>query len=271
MRIFVLGVIPLLCACASHGAAVRGADSATGAVESLPRHLTVELHRDGTLELDGETGSLERLQDDLAEAWRSGDFAAALLWADVGTPQSLTQPVLDVFLRVGIGQWRFAWRASPAGPAIAVPPAPPANAAVPSDPNAKTPPTPKTAESTSGASTTPSVSKINLKSIGLHVGGGPNDEATRKPLLALLELSFPDLHRCAEQLSPLPTQLSSFGIDLYVGAQGGHAEARQVRTRLGSEAFRVCVKQALTQLKFPAPPKPRVISYSVGFSPISSP
>jgi hypothetical protein len=278
--ILILGVCALLFACASHGAGQRSADDVDGTVESLPRHLTVELHRDGTLELDGEVSSLERLQDDVAEAWRGGDFVAALLWADVGTPQPLTQRVLDVFLRVGIEQWRFAWRSSPAtatrveGPGLrpaSTSPATSATAAAPSEPEAKTPPTPRTAEPTSGESTTATVYKVNLKSVGLHVGGGPNDDATRKPLLALLELSFPDLQRCAEQLSPLPTQLTSFGIDLYIGAKGGHAEARQIRTRLGPEAFRVCVKTALTTLKFPAPPKPRVISYSVGFSPVSTP
>jgi hypothetical protein len=274
-------VIPLLFACASHGAGARGAVDANGEVESLPKHLTVELHADGTLELDGEASSMERLQEELAGAWSGGQFAAALLWADVGTPQPLTQRVLDIFLRVGIEQWRFAWRSraatAPMDAEVAPPPpatpasAAPAIVAAPDDPNAKTLPTPRTAEPTRGESTTPAVSKVNLKSIGLHVGGGPNDDATRKPLLALLELSFPDLLRCAEQLSPLPTQLTSFGIDLYIGAKGGHAEARQIRTRLGPEAFRVCVKQALTTLKFPAPAKPRVISYSVGFSPVSSP
>lgn len=285
MRIFVLGVASLMFACASHGAGQRSAADAD-TVESLPKHLTVELHPDGTLQLDGKASSLDQLQEELAEAWGAGQFAAALLWADVGTPQPLTQRVLDVFLRVGIAQWRFAWRGSPATPAmgeggglpisgkVATPPSPamPATVASPNEPDAKAPPTPMTAEPTTGdAAASPVASKVNLKTIGLHVGGGPNDDATRKPLLALLELSFPDLRRCAEQLSPLPTQLTSFGIDLYVGAQGGHAEARQIRTRLGPEAFRVCVKTALTALKFPAPEKPRVISYSVGFSPVSSP
>jgi hypothetical protein len=282
--ILILGVLPLLFACGSQGAPHSAVD-ANGAVESLPRHLTVELHADGSLELDGEASSLDRLQEELAGAWSGGQFVAALLWADVGTPRALTQRVLDTFLSVGIEQWRFAWRTpaatAPLGKGAATPrevgspapssPATSATVAASNEPDTNAPPTPKTAEPTRGESTTSVVYKVNLKTIGLHVGGGPNDDATRKPLLALLELSFPDLQRCAEQLSPLPTQLTSFGIDLYIGAQGGHAEARQIRTRLGPEAFRVCVKQALTALRFPAPPQPRVISYSVGFSPISPP
>lgn len=268
-----MGVVSLLCACASHGGGARGASDADGTVESLPRHLTVELHPDGALQLDGQPSALDRLQGELSTAWRSGEFAAALLWADVGTAQADVQRVLDIFLGAGIAQWRFAWRGSPAGPAPTAPAEPPARAGLKPAPttaaNDAAPPS-AAAPSAPAAPDPNAISKINLKTIGLHVGGGPNDDATRKPLLALLELSFPDLQRCAAQLSPLPTQLTSFGIDLYVGAKGGHAEARQIRTRLGPEAFRVCVKQALTVLNFPAPPKPRVISYSVAFSPVSA-
>jgi hypothetical protein len=259
-RFALLAVASLLCACASNR---HGAVAADGSVESLPKHLTVELHPDGSLELDGRPCTMQELQPQLSKAWDGGDFAAVLLWADAGTPQPAVQQVLDVFLRAGFAQWRFAWRSSPATATVARPtsPAAPAMAAAPQEPDATAPPTQVSPESAPGAS------KVNLKSIGLHVGGGPNDDATRKPLLALLELSFPELQRCAEQLSPLPTQQTSFGIDLYIGSKGGHAEARQLRTRLGPEAFRVCVKQALTVLNFPAPPKPRVIIYSVGFSP----
>jgi hypothetical protein len=222
----------------------------------------VELDRNGKLELDGELASPEALSHALRQAWEGGEFEQALLWADAGTERVRVQRVIDAFLAAGIQNWRFAWRGEQPGEAATGEAS--KQSASTASPTPPSQPAPVQVRGESAA-------QVRLKTVGLHIGGGPNDDATRDPLIALFESQFPALTRCAEQIEPRLDSPGSFGIDLYVGASGGIAEARQVRTRLGPEAFRECVKRVLTGLDFPAPKRPLVISYSLAFAPISEP
>lgn len=255
--------LPLLAGCAATVGSGSDPQAAQGSeVRSLPRYLTLELPAQGQLELDGRPVSFEDLARALREAWSQGEFEQALLWADAGTAQARVQRAIDAFLVAGIDNWRFAWRGEQQGESAAGEEAKqPASSAAPTAPSR---PAPAAAQGESAA-------QVRLKTVGLHIGGGPNDDATRDPLIALFESQFPALTRCAEQIEPRLDSPGSFGIDLYVGPSGGIAEARQVRTRLGPEGFRECVKRVLTGLDFPAPKRPLVISYSLAFAPISAP
>lgn len=253
--------LPLLLGCAAQAGGGSGSEVAQGGeARSLPRYLTLELPAQGPLELDGRPVPFEELSQALREAWGQGEFEGALLWADAGTAQPRVQRAIDAFLAAGIQNWRFAWRGEQPGEAAT------GEASKQSASTASpTPPSQPAPVQVGGES----AAQVRLKTVGLHIGGGPNDDATRDPLIALFESQFPALTRCAEQIEPQLRSPGSFGIDLYIGAQGGTAEARQVRTRLGPEAFRDCVKQVLTGVDFPAPKRPLVISYSLAFAPIS--
>jgi hypothetical protein len=103
--------------------------------------------------------------------------------------------------------------------------------------------------------------------MGLHIGGGPNVDATRRPILDAIEAHFDAFARCYALAEEQSTN-SSFGVDLYVGIHGGIGEIRQFRTRLGGKDFQECVLDVFRRIELPAPPeRPWVISYSLLFKP----
>ena len=111
---------------------------------------------------------------------------------------------------------------------------------------------------------TPSLPAVSVKTIGLHVGGGPNDAAGKAPFLTSLEQHFPDFLRCYRQVSE-PGKGGSFGVDLHIDRNGGHARVEQPRSVLAGEPFRACMVGAFEAVEFPQLKKPFVISYSLRF------
>jgi hypothetical protein len=110
-------------------------------------------------------------------------------------------------------------------------------------------------------------SRVRVTNIGLHVGGGPNDRATKAPFLRAIAEHF-DTFRTCYMTTDAAGQRGTFGIDLLVPAAGGHADASNARTRLGGSAFRECVVDAFRDVNF-APPKlgATKISYALEFDP----
>jgi hypothetical protein len=152
---------------------------------------------------------------------------------------------------------------SPSAPSAAV--TPPATGSAPStapsaagtSPDAAPPP----GEPPPGTPTLPAVS---VKTIGLHVGGGPNDAAGKAPFVTALEQRFPEFLRCYRLVSE-PGKGGSFGVDLHIERKGGHARVEQPRSALEGEPFRACMVSAFEGVEFPQLKKPFVISYSLRF------
>jgi hypothetical protein len=105
---------------------------------------------------------------------------------------------------------------------------------------------------------------VSVKTIGLHVGGGPNDAAGKAPFLTALEQHFPDFLRCYRQVAE-PGKGGSFGVDLHIERNGGHARVEQPRSVLAGDPFRACMVSAFEAVEFPQLKKPFVISYSLRF------
>ena len=142
---------------------------------------------------------------------------------------------------------------APAGP----PPATPAPSA------ASTP-----VESPPSAPGTPAraLPEVKVENVGLHVGGGPNDDATKKPFLATIELHFDEFRACYVKVEE-PEKGGTFGVDLHIGKSGGKPEVKQPRTGMKGAGFRDCVVKVFENLEFDKPKKgPTVISYSIKYS-----
>lgn len=144
------------------------------------------------------------------------------------------------------------------------PNAPPnASSSAPNAPGPATSPeaTPPPGEPPPGTPTLPAVS---VKTIGLHVGGGPNDAESKAPFVNALEQRFPEFLRCYRLVSE-PGKGGSFGVDLHIERTGGHARVEQPRSALEGEPFRNCMVSAFQGVDFPQLKKPFVISYSLRF------
>ena len=124
----------------------------------------------------------------------------------------------------------------------------------------------------SGAPTAPAASpegslpEVAVQNVGLHVGGGPNDEASKAPFKQAIAAHFDDFRRCYTQVSK-PGEGGVFGVDLRIGRDGGKAELQQHRTGMGGQEFRDCVLGVFSEVEFGKPPRgPTVISYSIRYT-----
>lgn len=109
-----------------------------------------------------------------------------------------------------------------------------------------------------------SLPEIRVRHIGLHVGGGPNDDETRHPILRAFEAHTERFLRCYRQVDH-PLRGGIYGVDLYVAARGGTPEVRATRQKLGPEAFDACMMDAFREVRLPPPPRATVVSYSLRF------
>ena len=106
--------------------------------------------------------------------------------------------------------------------------------------------------------------KVHLS--GMHIGGGPNDDVSKRPFIQAIEAAYDSLRACYKKAED-PTQGGTFGADLKIAARGGTAELQQVRTALKGESLRECIGTVFKGIEFAPPPKGRtIVSVSVRFS-----
>lgn len=253
------------------------ADASEGTVDPatrLPRYFTMELqgsetHVDGALlrghdlsaRIDSEAndarndGAVVRLSEDF-----SGEILGALVWElstagfdhiivskkgmPLGSPE--TGPVaVKVTETATVSPLPAAEVASE--PAKSESPQPPAEESKPADVPAD----------------------ASLRTIGLHVGGGPNDDATRNKFIAPIEQNFEAMLSC-HALAQNRDRNASVGVDLLLGPQGGKAKLQDLRTALGGDEFQDCIRKAFGEISFPKVTRPTIVSYSMLFEPKGS-
>jgi hypothetical protein len=111
--------------------------------------------------------------------------------------------------------------------------------------------------------------EVTLRNVGLHVGGGSNDEAEKEPFKRALEARFDDFLRCYRGVEQ-PEKGGTFGVDLFIGRAGGKPDVRQPRTAIRGDGFRQCMIDAFSNVEFDRPRAgPTVISYSLKFELVS--
>jgi hypothetical protein len=109
--------------------------------------------------------------------------------------------------------------------------------------------------------------KVRVTNIGMHIGGGPNDSATKAPIRASVEPHFDDFRRCYALVEGTQ-RTGDFGIDVRIPRSGGKAEVRTPRTALGGAEFSRCMVDAFARIDFKKPlGGDTVVSYSLRFVP----
>lgn len=104
---------------------------------------------------------------------------------------------------------------------------------------------------------------VVARSIGMHIGGGPNDAATKAPFLRTIEGGFDAVVACTRHV-PADRRKGTFGIDLLVGKDGGRPEVTNPRTGIPGAEFRACVVAVFEGLAFERPKRGATkLSYSL--------
>jgi hypothetical protein len=156
-------------------------------------------------------------------------------------------------------------------PPPAEPPAPAAPSVVPvASASASAPSTtlePPAPPASAAADTPPPLPAVKVANIGMHIGGGPNDDVTKDPIRRSVAPHFDDLRRCFALVDD-PKKGGDFGIDLRVDKDGGKAKLSHPRTTLGGKPFRECVVHVFEGIDFLKPKGGTTnVSYSLRFTP----
>lgn len=108
---------------------------------------------------------------------------------------------------------------------------------------------------------------VEVKNIGMHIGGGPNDAETKGPFKRSMEPHFPALAACWGALADASAK-GDVSLDLRVEKDGGKAKVTKVKSMLGDEAFKTCIVGVVDGVDFEKP-KGGVtnVSYSLRFTP----
>lgn len=110
-----------------------------------------------------------------------------------------------------------------------------------------------------------SLPEVVIENVGLHIGGGPNDDASRAPFRAAIEQRFDGFRRCYVHVED-PKKGGTFGVDLLIRRDGGKPDVRQPRTGMKGDEFRACLVREFESVQFERPPRgPTMISYSLRF------
>ena len=126
---------------------------------------------------------------------------------------------------------------------------------------------PPTGTASSPAETASTNVRVEVANIGLHIGGGPNDEITKAPIVKSIEPHFPAFKTCFAMADDTKKE-GDFGIDLAIGRDGGVAVVSKPRTAIGGDGFRKCVIGVFEHVDFMKPRRGKTIaSYSLRFTP----
>lgn len=106
--------------------------------------------------------------------------------------------------------------------------------------------------------------EISMRHIGMHIGGESNSDEAKRPWLKAIEREETRILFCYRAVKD-PMAGGTVGVDLYIGKSGGQPDVRKTRQRLGEADFDDCVRKAFGAVRFPAPKRPTVVSYSLRF------
>lgn len=166
---------------------------------------------------------------------------------------------------------------APPGQTIAAVPPPPASlvpSAAPAEPPVAASAVVEAPSAAPSASVAPvaaeeaPIPKVAVKNIGMHIGGGPNDDVTKAPIKRSVEPHFDAFRRCFAKVDD-PAKGGDFGVDVLIEANGGKAKITHPRTSLKGEGFSTCVVGVFEAIEFlkPKGSKKTMVSYSIRFTP----
>lgn len=112
---------------------------------------------------------------------------------------------------------------------------------------------------------------VSVKNIGIHIGGGPTDEAgmkrTKGPIKRSVEPHFDAFKRCFAKVSDAKKG-GDVSVDLRIEKDGGKAALKKYKSALKGDGFEECVRAAFDAIDFEKPADgATVVSYSLRFTP----
>jgi hypothetical protein len=106
-----------------------------------------------------------------------------------------------------------------------------------------------------------------VKNIGMHIGGGPNDAATKAPIKRSVDPHFTALARCFSQAEDR-SKGGDVSVDLKIEAKGGTAALQKYRSGVAGAGLKTCVEGVFAAIDFEKPKTgATVVSYSLRFTP----
>lgn len=128
-------------------------------------------------------------------------------------------------------------------------------------------PTPTAVASASAAPPAEPLPDVEVKNIGMHVGGGKNDASEKAPIKRSVEPHLDDFKKCFAKVDD-PKKGGDFGVDLHIDRAGGKAKVDHPRTSLKGDGFKDCVLAAFDAVDFEKPKGgTTTVSYSLRFTP----
>lgn len=108
---------------------------------------------------------------------------------------------------------------------------------------------------------------VRVANIGMHIGGGPNNDVTKEPIRRSVQPHFDDFRRCYALVEDAGKG-GDFGVDLRVDRAGGKAQVSHPRTTLKGKDFKACVVRTFEAIEFLKPRGHTTnVSYSLRFTP----
>lgn len=219
--------------------------------------VAVQISADGSVFVDAKRIAGPEAIAASIDAAHPGDHSGlqALVYADSEARYGKVVPVLDALRRAGVTRIGIVVRhpdqnKPAAGTTPPVASASPAASSAPEAPPLDEPPG--------------KLPEVRVENIGLHIGGGPNDDAHKEPYRKAIEPHFDDFRECYKKVDE-PAKGGTFGVDLRVPREGGKPDVRQPRTGIKGQGFRDCMVSTFQTIDFPPPHKPVVFSYSLRF------
>jgi pyruvate/2-oxoglutarate dehydrogenase complex dihydrolipoamide acyltransferase (E2) component len=107
--------------------------------------------------------------------------------------------------------------------------------------------------------------KVKVTNIGMHIGGGPNDDATKEPIRSSVAPHFDEFRRC---WALADGQKGDVSIDLRIDREGGKAKVSPPKVTIKSKPFAECVVKTFEGIDFRKPRGGTTnVSYSLHFAP----
>jgi hypothetical protein len=111
------------------------------------------------------------------------------------------------------------------------------------------------------------VPDVEVKNIGMHIGGGPNDNETKAPIKKSVEPHMEAFARCFAK-ADVQDKAGDVSVDLKIEAAGGKAELKKYKSGIDGAAFESCVRDTFAGIEFLKPKTgATVVSYSLRFTP----
>lgn len=131
-------------------------------------------------------------------------------------------------------------------------------------------PPPSAAPSSAASSPPPPVEdkplpRVKVANIGIHIGGGPNDNVTKEPFKSSVQPHYNEMRRCWAKVEG---QKGDISVELRVERDGGKARVKPNKSTFKDREFNECIYKVFESIDFLKPKTgTTVLNFSLRFTP----